>query len=95
LKFKNVLDTFRYGTLEVENGLENPLHIDVRAGGAGGQLPPPKQITKSKSRANIQHKSGKKWENKKPKSPQFVVQIKVVEQYSLKSWAILAIYSDP
>jgi hypothetical protein len=34
-----------------------------------------------------------KWEIKKPKSPQFVVQIKVVVQYSLKNWAILAIYS--
>jgi hypothetical protein len=34
-----------------------------------------------------------KWEIKKPKSQQFVVQIKVVVQYSLKNWAILAIYS--
>jgi hypothetical protein len=31
---------------------------------------------------------------KKPKSPQFVVQIKLGVQYSLKSWAILAIYSS-
>ena len=61
--------------------------------GQGGSCPP-KQITKSKSRANIQHKSGKKWENKKAKSPQFVVQIKVVVQYSQKSWAIFAIYSS-
>jgi hypothetical protein len=29
---------------------------------------------------------------KKPKSPQFVVQIKVVVQYSRKNWAILANY---
>jgi hypothetical protein len=34
--------------------------IGVRAGGAGGAAAPPKKITKSKSRANIQHKSGKK-----------------------------------
>jgi hypothetical protein len=66
--------------------------IGVRAGGAGGEAAPPKQIAKSKSRANIQHKSGKKWENKNPKSPQFVGQIKVVVHYSLKSWVILAIY---
>jgi hypothetical protein len=31
---------------------------------------------------------------KKPKSPQFVVEIKLVVQYSLKNWAILAIYSS-
>jgi hypothetical protein len=31
-----------------------------------------------------------KWEIKKRKSPQFVVRIKVVVQYSRKSWAILA-----
>jgi hypothetical protein len=46
------------------------LNIGVRdggAGGAGGQLPP-KKITKSKSRANVQHKSGKNWEIKKRKS---------------------------
>jgi hypothetical protein len=33
-----------------------------------------------------------KWEIKKPKSPQFVVQIKVVVPYLLKNWAILPIY---
>jgi hypothetical protein len=44
-------------------------------GGHGGQLPPP-NITKSKSRANVQHKSGEEWEIKKPKSPQFVGQNK-------------------
>ena len=54
--------------------------IGVRDGGAGGQLPPQK-ITKSKSRANVQHKSGEKWEIKKPKSPQFVGQTKAVGQY--------------
>jgi hypothetical protein len=71
------------------------ISIGVRAGGAGGATaPPPKKITKSKSRANIQHKSGKKWEIKKPKSPQFVAQIKVVVQYSLISRAISAIYSS-
>jgi hypothetical protein len=26
------------------------------------------RVTKSKSRANVQHKSGEEWENKKPKS---------------------------
>jgi hypothetical protein len=35
-----------------------------------------------------------KWEIKKPKSPQFVVQIKVVVQYLQKNWAIFAIYSS-
>jgi hypothetical protein len=68
--------------------------IGVRDGGAGGQLPPQK-ITKSKSRANVQHKSGEKWEIKKPKmpkSPQFVGQTKAVGQYSLHSRAILAYY---
>ena len=68
-------------------------HRRTGRGGRGGSCPP-KKITKSKSRANIQHKSGKKWEIKKPKSPQFVVQIKVVVQYSLKSWAILEMYSS-
>jgi hypothetical protein len=29
---------------------------------------PPQKITKSKSRANVQHKSGEEWEIKKPKS---------------------------
>jgi hypothetical protein len=29
---------------------------------------PPQKITKSKSRANVQQKSGEKWEIKKPKS---------------------------
>jgi hypothetical protein len=33
-----------------------------------------------------------KWEIKKAKSQQFVVQIKVVVQYSLKNWVILAFY---
>ena len=69
--------------------------IGVRdGGGRGGQLPPPK-ITKSKSRANVQHKSGEEWEIKKPKmpkSPQFVGQTKAVGQYSLHSRAILAYY---
>jgi hypothetical protein len=62
--------------------------IGVRDGG----LPPPKKITKSKSRANVQHKSGEEWEIKNPKSPQFVGQTKVVGQYSLNSRAILAYY---
>ena len=70
-------------------------HRRTGRGGRGSSCPPPPpNITKSKSRANIQHKSGKKWEIKKPKSPPFVVQIKVVVQYSLKSWAILAINSS-
>jgi hypothetical protein len=38
-----------------------------RGGGRGGSCPP-KKITKSKSRANIQHKSGKKWEIKSQKA---------------------------
>ena len=66
--------------------------IGVRDG--GGQLPP-KKITKSKSPANVQHKSGEEWEIKKPKmpkSPQFVGQTKAVGQYSLHSRAILAYY---
>jgi hypothetical protein len=58
---------------------------------AQGQLPP-KKITKSKSRANVQHKSGEEWEIKKPKSSQFVGQTKAVVQYSLHSRAILAYY---
>ena len=69
--------------------------IGVRDGGQGGQLPPPKKITKSKCRANVQHKSGEEWEIKKPKmpkSPQFVGQTKAVGQYSLHSRAILAYY---
>jgi hypothetical protein len=61
---------------------------------------PPQKITKSKSRANVQHKSGEEWEIKKPKSQkakkpksfQFVGQTKVVGQYSLNSRAILAYY---
>ena len=70
--------------------------IGVRDGGAGGAAAPPqKKITKSKSRANVQHKSGEKWEIKKPKmpkSPQFVGQTKAVGQYSLHSRALLAYY---
>jgi hypothetical protein len=41
-------------------------------------------ITKSKSRANVQRKSGEEWEIKKPKmqkSPQFVGQTKAVGQF--------------
>jgi hypothetical protein len=75
--------------------LSNDLPIGVRdggAGGAGGAAAPPKKITKSKSRANVQHKSGEEWEIKKPKSPQFVAQTKAVGQYSLHSRAILAYY---
>ena len=74
------------------------IYIHRRTGrGGGGQLPPPqkKKITKSKSRANVQHKSGEEWEIKKPKmskSPQFVGQTKAVGQYSLHSRAILAYY---
>ena len=69
------------------------IHRRTGRGGAGGggQLPPQK-ITKSKSRANVQHKSGEKWEIKKPKSPQFVGQTKAVGQYSLHSRAILGYY---
>jgi hypothetical protein len=44
------------------------VYIGVRDGGQGGQLPPPKKITKSKSRANVQQKSGEEWEIKKQKS---------------------------
>jgi hypothetical protein len=45
---------------------------DGGAGGAGGQggqggSCPPRKIRKSKSRANVQHKSGEKWEIKKRK----------------------------
>ena len=64
--------------------------IGVRDGGGRGGSCPPQKITKSKSRANVQHKSGKKWEIKKRKSPQFVGQTKAVGQYSLNSWEILA-----
>jgi hypothetical protein len=67
--------------------------IGVRdGGGRGAAAPPQKKITKSKSRANVQHKSGEEWEIKKPKSPQFVGQTKEVGQYSLHSRAILAYY---
>jgi hypothetical protein len=51
------------------------------------------KITKSKSWANIQFKSGKKWK-KMPKCQQAVVLIKVVLQYSLKSWATFAMNSS-
>ena len=45
------------------------MFIGVRdGGGAGGGSCPHKKITKSKSRANVQHKSGEEWEIKKPKS---------------------------
>ena len=67
------------------------LHRRTGRGGRGGSCPPQK-ITKSKSRANVQHKSGEEWEIKKPKSPQFVGQTKAVGQYSLHSRAILAYY---
>jgi hypothetical protein len=66
-----------------------PVTIGLRdGGGAGGATAPPKKITKSKSRANVQHKSGEEWEIKKPKSAQFVGQTKAVGQYSLHSRAI-------
>ena len=48
--------------------LEPCMVIGVRDGGAGGAAAPPKKITKSKSRANVQHKSGEEWEIKKSKS---------------------------
>jgi hypothetical protein len=66
-------------------------HRRTGRGAEGGQLPP-KKITKSKSRANVQHKSGEEWEIKKPKSPQFVGQTKAVGQYSLHGRGILAYY---
>jgi hypothetical protein len=69
-------------------------HRRTGRGGRGGQLPP-KKIRKSKSRANVQHKSGEKWEIKKRKSPQFVGQTKAVGQYSLHSRAILAYFDVP
>ena len=58
--------------------------IGVRDRGEGGGRGscPPQKITKSKSRANVQHKSGEEWELK---SPQFVGQTKAVGQYSLHS----------
>jgi hypothetical protein len=61
----------------------------------GGSCPPPPKVTKSKSLANVEHKSGEEWEIKKPKmpkSPQFVGQTKAVGQYSLHSgqyWLII------
>jgi hypothetical protein len=59
--------------------------IGVRDGGAGGGGScPPQKITKSKSRANVQHKSGEEWKIKKPKSPQFVGQTKAVGQYLVR-----------
>jgi hypothetical protein len=69
--------------------------IGVRdGGGQGDSCPPPKQITKSKSRANVRHKAGEKCQisqkAKKPKSAQFAGQTKAVGQYSLHSRAILA-----
>ena len=64
-------------------------HYAHRRTGRGGGAD---EITKSKSRANVQHKSGEEWEIKKPKSPQFVGQTKAVGQYSLHSRAILAYY---
>jgi hypothetical protein len=42
--------------------------IGVRDGGAAAP-PPPKKITKSKSRANVQHKSGKSGKLKSQKAP--------------------------
>ena len=42
-------------------------HRRTGRGGTGGSCPP-KKITKSKSRANVQQKSGEEWEIKKPKS---------------------------
>ena len=75
--------------------LTNFTHRRTGRGGAGGAAAPPQKITKSKSRANVQHKSGEEWEIKKPKSqkaPQFVGQTKAVGQYSLHSRAILAYY---
>ena len=70
--------------------------IGVRDGGGGrGGSCPPKKIRKSKSRANVQHKSGEKWEIKKRKSPQFVGQTKAVGQYSLHSRTILAYFDVP
>jgi hypothetical protein len=68
---------------------------DDIGGQGGGAAAPPKKITKSKSWANVQHKSGEEWEIKKrkmPKRPQFVGQTKAVGQYSLHSRAILACY---
>ena len=44
------------------------MSIGVRDGGAVGGSCPPQKITKSKSRANVQHKSGEEWEIKKSKS---------------------------
>jgi hypothetical protein len=70
------------------------VNIGVRDGGGRCGSCPPQKITKSKSRANVQHKSGKKWEIKKRKSPQFVGQTKAVGQYLLNSWAILAYCSS-
>ena len=46
-------------------------HRRTGRGGAGGgaAAPPPKKITKSKSRANVQHKSGKSGKLKSQKAP--------------------------
>jgi hypothetical protein len=66
-----------------------------RTGRGAAALPPPPKITKLKSWANVQHKSGEELEIKKPKmpkSPQFVGRTKAVGQYSLHSRAILAYY---
>ena len=63
-------------------------------GGQGAAAAPPQKITKWKSRANVQHKSGEEWEIKKPKRPQFVAQRKADGQYSLHSRAILAYYKN-
>ena len=43
-------------------------YLHRRTGRGAGGAAPPKKITKSKSRANVQHKSGEEWEIKKPKS---------------------------
>ena len=73
-------------------------HRRTGRGGAGGAAAPPQKIRKSKSRANVQYKSGEKWEikkKKKRKSPQFVGQTKAVGQYSLHSRAILDNFDVP
>ena len=75
--------TVKKATTCIPRGHSSTRCIDVRDGGGGGRggSCPPQKITKSKSRANVQHKSGEEWEIKKPKmpkSPQFVGQTKAV-----------------
>ena len=53
--------------MDIAKAFDTVDHRRTGRGGRGGSFPPPKKITKSKSRANVQHESGEEWEIKKPK----------------------------